>query len=504
MKSSLPIILLAIVLLLAPLTTAAAAPAAGGEIDFTALDAAVEAQMRKHGLPGVALAVVEGGEIVYLQGYGAAGRGRAMTPQTQMLIGSQSKSFTALAIAQLAEQGQIDLNAPVRTYITWFQVADEETSARITVNHLLHHTSGLSDAGYGVVLPNDATPEQAVRSLARAQLTAPVGSKHQYFNRGYTTLAYIVELRSGQSYGDYVQAHILDPLRMASSTAAPTTAAGLAQGYTRLFGYSVPMREPIPAYGVGEGWIVSTAEDMARYAVAVMDGGAGLVTPQMMRRILTPGLGSYGMGWMIFDNGAKIIHGGANQTFRTDVNLYPQAGRAFVLLTNQGYQVDHFVSAAQLTRSVEAVVLGRTPPPVSQGWSVRWIGWALGALVIGLIVLHTRNFIGLRSWRTRAQAMTPGKRAWDIAISFIIPTVILVVVVWQVSSFYGDRFNLWTNLAYFRLGLPDVFILMLIGVIPDFVQGVVKSSWALKNRRKSQLTPAIGEAPCQEVSCTPN
>ena len=68
MKFPLPIILLAIVLLLAPLTTAAAAPAAGGEIDFTALDAAVEAQMRKHGLPGVALAVGEDGKIVYLQG----------------------------------------------------------------------------------------------------------------------------------------------------------------------------------------------------------------------------------------------------------------------------------------------------------------------------------------------------------------------------------------------------------------------------------------------------
>jgi len=291
---------------------------------------------------------------------------------------------------------------------------------------------------------------------------------------------------------------------MASSTAAPTTAAGLAQGYTRLFGFPVPMREPIPAYGAGEGFIVATAEDMARYAIAVMDGGAGLVSPEMMRRILTPGLGSYGMGWIIVDGGAKIVHGGANQTFRTDVNLYPKADRAFVLLTNQGHQVDHFVSAAQLTQAVEAVVLGQPVPPVTEGWSVRWMGWALGALVIGLIVLHTRNFIGLRTWRTRAQAMTPGRRAWDIAVSFIIPTVILIVVFWQVSAFYGDRFNLWTNLAYFRFGLPDVFILMLIGVIPDFVQGVVKSSWALKDRRKNQLTPAIEEAPHQEISCTPN
>ncbi len=483
MRFPLSIILLATVLVLAPLTTAAAAPAAGGEIDLAALDAAVQGQMRKHGLPGVALAVVEDGEIVYLQGYGTAGRGRAMTPQTQMLIGSQSKSFTALAIAQLAEQGQIDLNAPVQRYIPWFQVDDADASRRITVNHLLHHTSGLSDAGYGVLLPNDATPEQAVHSLSSAQLTAPVGSKHQYFNRGYTTLAYLVELVSGQSYADYVQAHILDPLGMASSTAAPASTAGLAQGYTRLFGFAVPMREQTPVYGVGEGFIVSTAEDMARYAVAVMDGGAGLVSPQMMRRILMPGLGAYGMGWIIVDNGAKILHGGANQTFRTDVNLYPKAGRAFVLLTNQGHQVDHFVSAAQLTQAVEAVVLGQPAPSVTQGWSVRWIGWAFGIFVVALALFQTRNVLSLRGWRERARAMSPGKRARDVAISFVIPTAILVVVFWQVSAFYGDRFNLWTNLAYFRLGLPDVFILLLIGTLPDYAQGFAKVRWTLADRK---------------------
>jgi CubicO group peptidase (beta-lactamase class C family) len=75
-----------------------------------------------------------------------------MTPQTQMYIGSQSKSFTALAIAQLAEQGKLDLNTPVQTYIPWFRVADESASAQITLNHLLHHTSDLADTGFGVLL----------------------------------------------------------------------------------------------------------------------------------------------------------------------------------------------------------------------------------------------------------------------------------------------------------------------------------------------------------------
>ncbi len=484
-------LVLLVAAMVAPLSTA---HAASGGIDFAALDAAVAAQMAKHGLPGVALAVVEGDEVVYLKGYGTAGGGRPMTPQTQMFIGSQSKSFTALAIAQLAEQGKLDLAAPVQTYLPWFRVADADASARITVDHLLHHTSGLSGAGYSVLLPDDATLEEAVRSLASAQLTAPVGKKHQYFNLGYDVLAYLVEVVSGESYADYVQTHILTPLGMHDSTADPTAARSLAQGYTRLFGFAVPMAQPVRDYEIGAGYIVSTAEDMARYALAMKNDGGGLVSPAMARRIFTPGDGAYGMGWIIVDGGTKILHGGANETFRTDVNLYPQRDRAFVLLDNQGHQVDHFISAAQLANSVEAVVLGRTPV-TEQGWSVRPLGWALGALVAALVVLHVRNFRALRTWRERARRMTPARRAWDVAVSFIIPTVILIVVFTLVRNFYGNRFNLVTTIAYFRLGLPDIFILMLVGTVPDYIQGIIKLGWVLTGQTRG--TPAAEPAALQ-------
>jgi CubicO group peptidase (beta-lactamase class C family) len=469
--------LLCIILVLCFSTTftpAAAAPALSAEINFAALDDFISAQMSKHGLPGVAIAVIEDDKIAYLNGYGVDGAGRPMTARTQMLIGSQSKSFTALAIAQLAERGQLDLNDPVQAYIPEFRVADESASSQITLNHLLHHTSGMSDSGFGIVLPLDASPEQVIQVLAQARLTTPVGSSHQYFNLGYSVLAYIVELVSGQTYAEYVQEHILTPLEMSASTADPFHASDLAQGYTRLFGFPIRMNEEIPVYGVGEGFIVSTAENMARYAIAFQTGGAGLVTPEMLKRILTPGIGSYGMGWYIFDGGAKIVHGGANQTFRTEVNLYPHQNRAFVLLTNQGYQVDHFVSAGQLTAGVEAIILGRTPPPVSLGWSVQQIGWGLGVFVLALTALHTRNFISLRGWSTRSRQWTLSKRAWDVAISFLIPTLILTIIFWQVSNFYGNRFHLWTNLAYMRLGLPDIFILMLVGSLPDYIQGFIK------------------------------
>ena len=443
-------------------------------LDTNELDAVVTTQMAKHGLPGVALAVIENGEVLYQKGYGVDGNGNPMTPQTQVYIGSQSKSFTALAIALLAEAGKLDLDAPVRDYIPWFSVDDNEASDQITIDHLLHHTSGLSDAGYSLVLPLDTSPEEAVRSLARAKLTAPVGTKFQYFNMGYAVLSYLVELASGESYADYVQQHILTPLGMTSSTADPSLAKNMPKGYTRLFGFTVPACEDYPVYGVGEGWIVSTAEDMARYAIEFQTNRANLVSDEMMERILTPGIGYYGMGWFIYDDGAMIVHGGANQTFRTEVNLYPYMGRAFVLLTNEGYQVDHFISASQLTASVDAVVRCNPLPSLKQGWSVRWIGWGIGIIVLGLCVLHTRNFLALRGWKERIIRVSAKKRTWDIAISFVIPVVITTVVFWQVSRFYGNRFNLVSSLAYMRQGMPDIFILMLVGTLPDLIQGIIK------------------------------
>jgi len=458
-------------------------------MDFSALDVIVEAQMKKHGLPGVGLAIIDGDEVVYSQGYGRAGRNRPMTAQTAMFIGSQSKSFTALAITQLADQGTLDLDVPVQAYIPWFRVANEEASAQITIRHLLNHNSGLSDAGFPMVLSKNTSLEDSVKMLERATLTAPVGSTFQYFNMGYSVLAYLVEQTSGQSYSDYIRDHILTPLGMDDSTADPGSAQNIAQGYTRFFGFAVPMKQPVPEYAVGAGYIVSTVDDLAKYAIVMKNSAEGLVSPMMGNKIFLPRQGDYGFGWFIVDNGSKIFHGGANETFRTDINLYPSADRAFVLLINQGHQVDHFISAVQLRDSVESFVLGRPPIPVSEGWSVRWIGWGLGTLTLGLSILHVSNFLRLRGWRERAKKMSKGKRIWDIGISFLIPTIILSVVLSQVSAFYGDRFNLWPTLVMLPFVLPDIFILMLVGSIPDYVQGITKIF--LWRKAKHEYTPHI-------------
>lgn len=457
--------------------------------DAQVLDAYIESQMQKHGIQGISLAVTSKTEIIYLKGYGTAGDGQAMTPQTPMYIGSQSKSFTGLAMAQLIEQGLVNQNDPVQKYIPWFEVADEAASKKITVRHLLHHTSGLSEAGFTVVLPEDATNEEAVRALASAELTAPVGAKFQYFNVGYDVLAVIVQYVSGMTYEEYVQRNIFDPLEMTRTYTDPNLARenGLSQGYSRFFGFTMPQAQPHRVYEVGAGYMISTAEDLAHYALAMDNGGRykdrQLLTFEGMDMLFYAENG-YGMGWFVEDG--HVFHGGANETFKTYVDVYTKRDLSIVLLINQGYLLDHYISAPQIFEGVEAIVLGQTPPPLSQGWSVRYMGWALGVFVLGLIVLHTRNFRALRGWTARAKRWSTGKKIWDTAISFIIPTVILIVVYTQLKAFYGYRFNLTYQLVMMSRTLTDITILMIVGSVPDYVQGFVKLYWLASGKTRKE------------------
>jgi CubicO group peptidase (beta-lactamase class C family) len=153
--------------------------------NFDAVDAYIEGEMAEWNLPGVALAIVRDGEIVYLRGYGIAGPdGRPMTAQTPLFIGSTSKSFTALPIMQLVEAWVVDLDEPAQTYLPWFRVADEAASAQITVRQLLNQDSGLSAASgrqwIGSKDKSDEAINNAVRALAVEALSHPVGETYEY------------------------------------------------------------------------------------------------------------------------------------------------------------------------------------------------------------------------------------------------------------------------------------------------------------------------------------
>jgi hypothetical protein len=188
------------------------------------------------------------------------------------------------------------------------------------------------------------------------------------------------------------------------------------------------------------------------------------------------------MGWFI--EPYHIYHGGANETFKTYVDLYPGKGLGIVLLINQGYMADHYISAPQVFEGVESIVLGSNPPPVSNGWSVKTIGWGLLVFVLLLIALHSWNFYHLKGWSERTRTWSTVKLVWDVAVSFLIPTVIMSIIIWQMKSYNGYRFNLTYQMLYMINTLTDISILMLLGTVPDYLQGFIKLFWLVRGKAR--------------------
>jgi CubicO group peptidase (beta-lactamase class C family) len=480
----LPILL--VLALVAPGAHAAPDPSTGP--DLAAIDAFVADRMRRHGIPGVAIAVVRGGEVVHARGFGTDGRGQPMTADTPMYIGSVSKSFTGLAIMQLVAQGRIDRDAPVRTYLPWFEVGDPDASAHITVRHLLGHASGLSDLRYieSLRLPDDATIEEGARDLRRAEPVAPPGSEFHYFNPNYTVLGHLVAAVSGQTYADYLREHVLEPLDMRRTFTDPVAAraAGLARGHLQAFGVPVPREQPFRQHGLPAGYLMSTASDMANYLIA-MNGGGRYGDQRVLSRFAMielhapsgPG-GFYANGWMVGDHrGHRLVqHGGTNEAFKAEALLLPDDDLALVLLANQSTLPMALFAYADLSIGLLDLLIGATP--ASPPFSMRTVGAALGIVFLIQLAFIARDASRLPRWRERARGWPRWRAALAVVPHFATAPVIALAVITALQVWMGRGISLRQAFD----GVPDLTLMLAVGFAADLALGGWKSVALARDR----------------------
>jgi CubicO group peptidase (beta-lactamase class C family) len=197
--------------------SAAAATRQLDEATIAAIEAMVQKTMSDVGIPGLALGIVVDGEIAYTKGFGVErlGSDKPVTPHTIFGTGSIGKTGVATAIMQLVEAGKLDLNKPVTDYLPYFKLADERYKA-ITVYHLVTHRSGIPEVTdwYPPEEFDDGVLERYVRSFTDVKLDFAPGEKFSYSGRGYIVLADIIAKASGQTFEEYLQENILDPLGM--------------------------------------------------------------------------------------------------------------------------------------------------------------------------------------------------------------------------------------------------------------------------------------------------
>lgn len=362
-------------------------------------------------IPGLSLAVVHGGSFEYTQGYGQAAPGRAATPQTPFWIASLSKPFTALAVRQLVHAGKLDLEAPVQQYIPWFTLADPAVAAKIRVRHLLDHTSGLPTSAGGIIY-YDAAPTDTREDLVRDLKDVMPDRLGQmaYSNYNYVVLGYLVEVVSGQSYEDYLRAHVLTPLGMTHThfSDQASRADGGVIGYQLLFGLPVPLGEPYKPAMQSSGYLISSAEDMGRFAQLYLNAGQ-VNGENLVGAAPSTANGYYSIYWQWIGDPIRPgmpEHQGAMQTNNSTLRIYPDRDLAIVVLLNvRPDGLYRNLNAATIVDNLAAIVAGGAPnPPNDLGWSraVRSANLQIGGFLalwlvsLGLTLLWRRRWLARR------------------------------------------------------------------------------------------------------------
>jgi CubicO group peptidase (beta-lactamase class C family) len=395
--------------------------------NMQAIDAYLESKLRQYRIPGLALAIVKGDRVVHLKGFGMADpQKRSVTPDTPFILGSVSKSFTALAIMQLVGAGKVNLDTSVQKYLPWFSITDQKAASQITVRHLLNQISGIS-THTGREMFDDNSEEAIanyVRNLKTARLSQPVGKEFQYSNSNYTILGAIVQTVSGMSYEEYIQQHIFTPLEMrhsyTSQERAQKATPPLSIGNRFWFGYPVATEVAYDRAQLPAGSLIASVEDMAHYLIVHLNDGRykdiALLSRPSMAELHKPAAEIadsvfYAMGWFVRKvNDIPIVsHSGTVANYSANITLIPSEKLGIALLINV-YPGVMGEPISQLYKGIVNVLVDRPPPVVSNNFLTQLQVIALPILLALQLLGLFRAWIVLRCWHTRSQPTRLGTK----------------------------------------------------------------------------------------------
>ena len=340
----------------------AAAPESTLDAATTAkIDAIVKDIMAGGQVPGAAAGIVKDGKLVYAKGFGNSqlGGGAPVSLDSVFSQASIAKSAVGMAVMQLVQDGKIELDAPVTTYLPYFQMKDAQYQD-ITIAQLLSHTSGMPDltAADAEWRPrsDDGALEAYVRSMATETLLSAPGEAWSYSNTGFDILGDVIAKVSGRSFEDYMHEHVLEPLGMEhSSYSLGTVDPGLLATPYMLSADGKP--EPVDPFPYSRnhapsGYLLSGVSDMARFAAANMNRGEldgtrvlpaaaydemwAPQSPTPWAAMFGPQVTNYGFGWFVGEyEGHRVVGNyGVETGFQSHLSIFPDDGLAVVAMVN--------------------------------------------------------------------------------------------------------------------------------------------------------------------------
>ncbi|MEV4313439.1 serine hydrolase domain-containing protein [Actinocrispum sp. NPDC049592] len=314
--------------------------------------------LAEYGIPSAAIGVLHKGQITeYAVGVTNVGTRQPATTDTIYQCGSMTKTWTALAFMQLVDEGKVDLDEPVRTYLPGFRVADPETTANVTPRQLLNHTNGIEEA-HGDPGEGADVYQRMVENIADAPQVFPLGHTHGYSAAlGYAILARILEVQDGSRWDDIMRNRLFDPMGLSSTSTwrEQVDETRAATGHLIRSLDEGPIITPVDylprAFGPGGGITSTTSEVLTMAHVLLNEGmapngkqivSAGSVGEMMTSRVPIPDPYMFGPQWalglIVCDWNGETVYASDGSTIGQNARLriLPDEDTAIVVLTNGG------------------------------------------------------------------------------------------------------------------------------------------------------------------------
>ncbi len=432
------------------------------------LAAFAQAEMQAAGAPGLAYTVVKDGHAAtYAHGTALLGSGDPVTPDTPFVIGSVSKSFTAMAVMTLVEAGQVDLDAPISDYLGGFR---GRPSGEITIRQLLSHTSGYATRqGNETHVDRRRGDDELARQVNRIAQWSPrraPGEGWEYSNANYLILGALIEKVSGLDYADYMDTHILRPIGMNHSFISDGQRhEQMATGHQPWFGTKRALKDrrtnrvTAPA-----GGLVASASDLGLYLAVMVNGQDDIIRAETKALMLQPANDAspfYGLGWFIDKSNGTAYHSGLSPGVETLALLSPQKREAAAVLVNANSGMGFGVNTG-LLNGISAKALGLDYENDENIWGTR--SFYLTFLLLPILFFVAILRAGFRPDGLRAKSGLGG------ALSLWFPCFAAAGLAWLSLQLIPGLFGV--PLKTLSLYQPDCALLL----VATAVMGVI---WAL-------------------------
>ncbi|MFC3494789.1 serine hydrolase domain-containing protein [Glycomyces rhizosphaerae] len=429
----------------------------------------LDARFEASGVPGAAYAILSADGDTNTAFWGEDGNGDPVEENTPFLWGSVAKPVTATAAMTLVEDGLLDLDAPVVTYLPDFALADKSHADRITVRHLLQQSTGIPE-GTGITdrfEHRDDPYGDAVADLADVEPFAEPGEVFEYASANYVVAGAVIEAVAGVPYADYLRSAVLDPLGMDGAVLTADDAAGVADGFAPVFGQAARVAAQFDQAGPSYGYLGGDIGDLTAFAAAHLGRAeVPVVSGESLALMRTgavevKGTIEYGLGWRVDSRNADlgtstVWHTGAAPGFAGGVLLLPELGKAVVVAQNRYGHFEEGVLIGAMLGAVRILAGGEADAVAVDPLYVGLLA-VLSLLVVSAVVYAVWSLVrvagGPRAVRRRALV-------FGGAVCWVVVAAAVAYVSWVVVP------GLAPSRVLFFLLAPDVaWLLVVLGAV---------------------------------------